>query len=91
MNEQEFRQKLAADGFPEPVLVARDAAYGLDTHQHPFEAYALTLEGEFTVEVDGKPTVYRQGETFRLPPGCPHREFAGPQGARYLSGRKEHA
>ena len=88
MNEQAFRRKLAADGFPDPVLVERDSTYGLDVHQHPFEAYALILDGDITIEVDGRPTTYRAGQTFRLPANCPHRENAGAQGVRYLSGRK---
>lgn len=88
MNEEEFRRSLAAGGFAGPVMVERDSSYGLDVHQHPFEAYALILEGEITIEVDGKPTTYRAGETFRLPAQCPHRERAGAQGVRYLSGRK---
>lgn len=88
MNEAEFRETLMAEGFPEPVRVERDATYALDFHQHPFEAYALILGGEFTIEVDGVKSVYKEGQTFRLPPHCPHREFAGAGGVTYLSGRK---
>jgi quercetin dioxygenase-like cupin family protein len=91
MNEEQFRGELARDGFPAPVLVERDSTYALDAHQHPFEAFALIIEGEITIEVNGVKTEYRQGQTFRLPPDVPHREFAGPQGVRYLSGRKEKA
>lgn len=91
MTESEFRQKLAAEKFPQPVAVERDATYVLDTHQHPFEAWALVTDGDITLEVDGKKTTYRAGETFRLPPNLPHREAAGAQGVKYLSGRKETA
>lgn len=89
MTEQEFRLELGAQGFAEPVPVQRDAGYALDVHQHPFEAYALITQGEFVIEAGGLRTTYRAGQTFRLPAHLPHRESAGPQGVRYLSGRKE--
>lgn len=88
MNEQEFRQALRAEGFAEPVQVERDGTYRLDVHQHPFEAFALIEDGEIVLEVDGVRATYAAGQTFRLAAGTPHREFAGPRGVRYLSGRK---
>lgn len=91
MTESEFRQKLAADRFPEPVPVERDGTYRLGLHQHPFEAFALITEGELTIEFEGKPTTYKAGDTFRLAANTPHAEYAGPQGVKYLSGRKETA
>ena len=91
MTEQEFRQALVADGFAEPVQVERDASYALGVHQHPFEAFAFITAGEITLDVDGRRTTYRPGDTFRLAAGTPHLEAAGPNGVRYLSGRKESA
>ncbi len=89
MTEQEFRQALAAEQFAPPVAVERDASYRLDVHDHSFEAFALITSVEITLEVDGARTTYAAGQTFRLPARTPHREFAGPQGVRYLAGRRE--
>ena len=91
MTEQDFRQALAAEQFADPADVTRDATYALDDHTHPFEAFALVTAGEITLEVAGRRTTYRPGDTFRLAAGTPHREAAGPAGVRYLSGRKEAA
>lgn len=91
MTEQEFRQALAAERFAEPVLVQRDAGYALGVHEHPFEAFALITAGDITLEVGGRSTTYRTGQTFRLAARTPHTEAAGPTGVRYLAGRKEAA
>ncbi len=84
-----FLEGLQAAGFPPPVPLERDASYALDVHTHPFEAWGLILEGEFVIEVDGVATRFPAGRSFRLAAGVAHKEWAGPQGARYLAGRKE--
>jgi quercetin dioxygenase-like cupin family protein len=89
MTEQEFRQVLAAQQFADPVAIERDHGYALDVHEHPFEAFALILDGEITLEVADVTTTYRPGDTFRLAAHTPHRESVGASGVRYLSGRKE--
>ena len=89
MTQDDYTQRLAQEGFAPAVTVARDGSYALGVHDHPFEAFAYVLEGDITLEVAGRATTYRPGETFRLPAGTPHKEWAGPHGVRYLSGRKE--
>jgi quercetin dioxygenase-like cupin family protein len=89
MTLEEFRAQLQLEQFGEPATVARDSAYSLDEHAHPFEAFALITQGEITLEVDGARARYGVGDTFRLPPGKPHHEWAGEQGVQYLVGRKE--
>ncbi len=88
-NREAFLEGLQAAGFPPPVPLERDASYALDVHTHPFEAWGLILEGEFVIEVDGVATRFPAGRSFRLAAGVAHKEWAGPQGARYLAGRKE--
>ncbi len=90
-SREAFLQGLQAAGFPPPVLLERDASYALDVHTHPFEAWGLVLEGEFVIEADGVATRFPAGRSFRLPAGVAHKEWAGPDGARYLAGRKEQA
>jgi len=91
MTEAQFRQVLAAEQFAEPVPMERDRGYALDVHEHPFEAFALIVDGEITLEVESLTTTYQAGDTFRLAAHTPHRESVGPRGVRYLSGRKEAA
>jgi len=88
MTEYEFRKLLAEQGFNQPLLVERAAATELDNHVHPFEALALILSGDITISTEQGETTYRTGETFHLQPNELHHEAFGPQGVRYLAGRK---
>ncbi len=87
MTEQEFRALLAADGIATVVLVERQPG-ALDTHTHPFEARALILEGEITVVSASGEQRCGPGDTFQLMADEPHTESYGPQGVKYLAGRK---
>ncbi|MFD0666124.1 cupin domain-containing protein [Ramlibacter sp. MAHUQ-53] len=89
MTRDDFLAAARAEGLAEPVLVEYGSTHSLGDHSHPFGAFALVLEGEFTIEVAGRATRYAPGDTFRLATGTVHREWAGPQGARYLSARKQ--
>ncbi len=88
MNQSDFVQELVAQGFPKPVIVDQVPNGGIGPHRHDFEAKALILEGEITLEVDGKKTLYRPGDVFHLLLNQLHSEQYGPQGVRYLAGRK---
>jgi len=88
MQEEQFINALKAQGFEAPVLVERDAFGELDSHAHPFEAKALILEGEIRIRTAEGERTYLAGEIFHLQPDEPHSESFGPQGVRYLSGRK---
>ncbi|WP_322045955.1 cupin domain-containing protein [Paraburkholderia sp. J67] len=87
MDRETFIRTLAAEGFPEPVLVTREPGH-LDEHSHPFEAKALIVAGEIAIAVGGEERVYRVGDVFHLPAGVLHVERYGPQGVQYLAGRK---
>lgn len=88
MNQDEFVQSLARQGYGEIVVVEREPGGGLDEHSHPFAARALILAGEIRLVVAGAERSYRAGEVFQLAAGEPHTESYGPQGVRYLVGRK---
>lgn len=88
MNEAEFRQLLAEQGFGTVVTVEREPNGSLDTHTHPFEARAMILAGEITVVANGQTWHCGPGDTFHLDADVPHTEHYGPQGVTYLAGRK---
>ena len=89
MNQQEFESQLKADGYTTIALVDRPVGYSLGEHQHTFDARAFITRGDFTLTVDGIATRYAAGDIFRLPARTPHHESAGPEGASYISGRRE--
>lgn len=88
MTEDEFRQWLAREGVDTVVMVEREPDGMLDTHSHPFEARALVMAGEITIEAEGHTRRYGPGDVFQLGAHIPHIERYGPQGVRYLAGRK---
>ncbi|MEO0317306.1 MAG: hypothetical protein RL404_983 [Pseudomonadota bacterium] len=88
MTREEFEKMMAEHGVQTVVEVVREPNGALDTHSHPFEANALILEGEITLVAEGKTWHCKAGDTFRLGANIPHTERYGPQGVRYLAGRK---
>ncbi|MBB3260254.1 hypothetical protein F4827_004931 [Paraburkholderia bannensis] len=87
MDRDAFIRTLAEEGFPEPVLVTREAGV-MTEHSHPFEAKALIVAGEIAISVAGEERLYRAGDVFHLGAHVPHVERYGPQGVQYLAGRK---
>ena len=50
---------------------------------------ALVLDGEITLTVSGDARTYRSGDVFTMAAGCAHAESVGPDGVRYLVGRRK--
>lgn len=88
MNKQDFEAQLKAENFNDGVLVSKPIGYVMDDHSHPFEAWALIIEGDITLRINGVSTTYAAGDIFRLPAQTLHHESAIPQGVTYLAGRK---
>lgn len=88
MNEQAFRHQLEQDGYDEPVELVREANLENDDHTHDFSASALILDGEVNVITAEGTITCRAGDTFALAGGTVHHERYGPQGARFLLGKR---
>ena len=88
MDAAEFSKALKREGFLTLVEVEREANGGMPLHGHPFQSKALILEGELSLVIDGVETLYRAGDVFELSYDQPHVERYGPQGVKYLVGRK---
>ncbi|EEA03632.1 Cupin 2 conserved barrel domain protein [Burkholderia sp. H160] len=88
MNREAFTDLLTKEGFADSVLVTREPNGAMDVHTHPFEAMALIVEGEMTIRVGDEERLYRVGDVFHLPANEAHTERYGPQGVKFLVGRK---
>jgi quercetin dioxygenase-like cupin family protein len=88
MDRNTFTESLSKDGFPEAVLVTREANTAMDVHQHPFEARALIVEGDMHIRVADQEREYKAGDVFHLQANEAHSERYGPNGVTYLVGRK---
>jgi quercetin dioxygenase-like cupin family protein len=88
MTKEQFLSMLVLDGFPEPILVEREADGYLDDHTHPFEVKALVVSGQIDLVVDGVRTSYISGELFHLLENQVHTERYGNNGVQYLASRR---
>jgi quercetin dioxygenase-like cupin family protein len=88
MTALEFEAQLQAEKFDEITRVDKPVGYQMGEHQHPFEACALILKGDITLQVDAVSSTYREGDIFRLPAHTLHCESAIAHGVTYLAGRK---
>lgn len=88
MDRDQFTARLQAEGYPEIRINELEPDRRNAEHQHPFDVLALVLEGEITLTVEGRARTYRAGEEFSMQAGCRHVEDIGPQGVKYLVGRR---
>ena len=88
MTQQDFEAALKAENYPEIVNISKDVGYQMGEHTHAFDAYALILQGDITLTVNGVATTYKAGETFRLDAHTMHLESAIAHGVNYLVGRR---
>ncbi|MGC2199317.1 MAG: cupin domain-containing protein [Stellaceae bacterium] len=88
MNRTEFEAELRAEGYHETADRRMQANETNPKHAHEFDARLLILDGEMSVACDGEERTYRVGDTFSMTAGCRHAERSGPEGVRYLAGRR---
>jgi quercetin dioxygenase-like cupin family protein len=89
MEREAFTESLTKEGFPEAIIVKRDANTAMDIHTHSFEAKALIIEGDMHIRVGDEERTYRVGDVFHLAANESHSERYGPNGVTYLVGRKQ--
>lgn len=90
-NEETFKSALIKDGYADVELRTMAANTFNDRHSHDFDVRALMLDGELKLSWEGREHTFRPGEVFTMEAGCPHVELFGPQGARYIVGRRHAA
>ena len=88
MDPKQFEARLRSEGYPEIRTNQLDPNRHNAEHSHPFDVLALVLDGEITLTAEGRTQTYRAGDEFSMQAGCRHVEDAGPQGVRYLVGRR---
>ena len=91
MDANAFEAALKAEGFTEIETKSMDARPANASHRHPFDARALVLEGEMRVTCDGEVHTCRAGDSFTLLANREHTEQYGPDGARFIIGRRHPA
>ena len=88
MDDQSFADVLRREGFGEIEIGEKPANHRSSEHAHQFDVSALVLDGAITLICDGRERTYAAGDRFDMAAGKPHIEAVGPQGVRYLVGRR---
>ena len=88
MDRTVFEAELREGGYGELVDRRMEPREVNPTHAHEFDARLLVTEGAVTIASEGGERTYRAGDTYEMPAGRRHSETAGPDGARYLAGRR---
>jgi quercetin dioxygenase-like cupin family protein len=88
MERTAFETELRKQGYSEVVDRRMEANALNSEHAHEFDARLLVLEGAMTITAEGNERTYRAGDTFTMTADCRHSERSGPEGARYLAGRR---
>ena len=60
-------------------------------HAHDFDVRVLVLQGSFDLVTDGARRTLGPGAMCDIPAGTLHEEHTGPDGARYVIGRRSGA
>lgn len=87
MTREEFEAAALRDGY-EVAESSLEPLFHNPEHTHDFDVRALVLEGEFTLTFGTDRRTYRAGDTFAFHRGRPHAEDVGPEGVRYVVGRR---
>jgi quercetin dioxygenase-like cupin family protein len=57
-------------------------------HAHPSREVRLVVDGSMTITADGVAHKLASGDRFDIDPDVEHSSVVGPDGVRYLAGRK---
>jgi quercetin dioxygenase-like cupin family protein len=88
VTREEFEAELRRDGFAVGETAVEPNTQRT-AHAHDFDVRALVLSRELKLGCsDARPRTYRVGDVFTMEAGIEHTEAVGPEGARYLVGRR---
>ncbi len=88
MNETQFRQQLAEQGYGAGVPLEYKPHTAREMHTHDTTNFLLVLSGELTLVTENRSVTYHPGDTCTLAAGTLHSEQTGASGAAGLVGKK---
>jgi redox-sensitive bicupin YhaK (pirin superfamily) len=88
MDTSEFEAKLKREGFLDMERKQAQPNFTSKPHTHPYDVRVLVIDGEITLDREGKAQTFRAGDVFEMTAGCLHTEHYGPAGYTYLVGRR---
>ena len=88
MDRAAFERELQAEGYSDVVDRRMEPNQANPEHSHEFDARVMVLEGSITIGRDGGEHTFRAGDSCAISAGTLHTEQCGPEGVRYLAGRR---
>lgn len=88
MEAAQFKAQLEREGYQEISTAEMRPSETRPAHAHDFDVAALVLDGEITLTCGDVTKTYRTGDSFTMEAGLPHAEAVGPDGFRYMVGRR---
>ena len=88
MTEAEFEAELKRQGFDDIATGGLRPNESRVEHAHGYDVRGFVLEGAIALTCDGERREFRAGDVFTMPAGRRHSEQAGPDGLRYVIGRR---
>ena len=88
MNDQEWMEKLKAEGYGEIEIHPFEPHAELAEHTHDRHTMQVILEGELTVYDSRGSKLYRVGDRLESPAGTTHHAKVGPAGCKFIIGVK---
>jgi len=85
---QLFESQALAQGYQVVLDLRWEPDTVLTEHSHPFDAYALVLQGELWLTTAGTTQHITPGNSYRVQRGAAHSERYGAHGARTLMARR---
>lgn len=89
MDEPSFRAQVQQDGYGDFAVREWEPNTVHEQHTHDYAVRLLVLQGELSVTTVAETRTCRAGDTGSLDARVPHAEKVGPEGVRFLVGRKQ--
>jgi quercetin dioxygenase-like cupin family protein len=87
VERSKFEADVEASGYAIAVVEFEPGTVN-DYHSHSWDVRALVVDGDITLTINNKASTYTAGDQFQLEAGCEHHEIIGPNGVKFLAGRR---
>jgi mannose-6-phosphate isomerase-like protein (cupin superfamily) len=88
MDEKSLEEQLHREGSTDTSVWQDFPGASYPDHTHAAATAHIILDGEMTLTMKGESRTYYAGERCDIPAGAVHSARAGPQGCRYLIGKR---
>jgi len=88
--EQQWREKLAQEGFTSIEVGTDSAGMEYPLHKHDTYVEHVILAGEMRLTIEGETCDLKPGDRWGAPAGAMHSAKIGPEGCTYLIGEKQY-